>query len=1258
MPRKPSAVENTPSLFAGTPAPAAKPASRRWTPEQLEAIRTTGTGLLVSAAAGSGKTSVLSERCAYLVCDCHPRCNISQLLVVTFTEAAAAEMKHRIEGAIRKRAADGPDDPHLRRQLKLIEHANVSTLHGFCNRLLRAHFHRAGLDPDFGILDADEGTLLRAEVVKQLFLDQYESGDRVFQDFIDAYGGGYDQPLMDLVLHTHDLMTSLIDPAAWSAESIRRLEEGAALPLTKSAVGKEYLALIHGQLETLVQRCRAALRSISTDFPKYIDYVSELAATAELWAVTLRDHGYDALAAAVKSFEPGRMPTYSNSVAGKERAAAEVKSVQTMMKEGPLVECLRFSEGDWQESLRATIPHAKTFLSLVAEFETRYTEAKRELRRLDFADLERHTLNLLRDPAAAEHLSPSSTARSYHHQFSHVLVDEYQDINELQDAILSLVSTECLCTQSSLLSPQSSNLFCVGDVKQSIYRFRLADPHRFLSKLAAFTEASTTNAGRLIPLSQNFRSRGALLETINLLFARLMTAEGAEIEYDQTHHLKPGADYPVDRPGTFAGSPIELHLISEENMSDSGSTNDTDDADLERTEYEAHLIAQRILELKAGTQVTERVGDAFTPRPLKYSDCVVLLRSPKFKADQMAEVLRSHNIPVHSDKGAGFFQAQEVQDVLALLKILDNQQQDIPLATFLRSPLSSLPHADDALARVRLAAGNSVVFHEAVTSYAGRGEDELAARLRDILHQLSVWRRLSRERPVADLLWHVYDSTGYLAFCAGLEDGDQRVANLLHLHERAQQFGTFSRQGLYRFLRFLDSLQEQQETAAPSVSSATDDVVRIMSIHASKGLEFPVVFLPDLGKRHNLSDARRSILVDRQAHVGLQVMDETREVKYPSLAHRLVRQRISAQSLAEELRLLYVALTRAKEHLILIGTAAATAPEVWKQKWAGHVGTLPTESFLAASTFLDWVGPVAAMLPQSSAYRIDITSHTREEILKRTASMSAKQELTADQSRLAQLEPLSPPPMVTETADKVIARLGMKYAYAAFTKVPAAASISTLTKQGRPVPLRPTEDPEVTRTFTLPLPAPACAQLASEKRPAASATDRGTATHVFLQHLDFARPCDPTDLAAQLDWLMQRRTLSPDEEKLVELEAVEWLLTTELGSLLRTHAKALLRELPLYLAEPATMFEPSARSDEVADKLMLRGRLDLLIPTPQGLVLIDYKTDNVSADAVGNRVEIYRQQLALYRDALQRMTGKPLHATYLVFLTPRVLHRL
>ncbi|MGD1090276.1 MAG: helicase-exonuclease AddAB subunit AddA, partial [Verrucomicrobiota bacterium] len=1108
-----------------------------WTASQLLGIRTTGHSLLLSAAAGSGKTAVLAERCAHLVCDDPARCDIDRLLVVTFTESAAAEMKSRIQAALRRRLEAGYSD-RLARQVALAEHAHVSTVHGFCFRLLRQNFTLAGIDPKFEMLDAEEAALLRREVAADLFHRRYELDETgQFQHLIDSYGDGNDTALIEKVISTHNLLCSLISPDDWIASSMRQMAHAAELPLEESDLGRSFFSEIRAALAALVRKCNDAqrtIRALGPSFDPYLGYLADLEPYFSHWTQVLSQDGLDMLVSEIEDFrrDRPRVPAVRKAPQFKELAKSIVDSIKGAVDEYPLKDLLSARAEHWQAGMRRMAPFADVFLGLVRDFGAEYSAAKASQRALDFADLERLTLNILSEGPGPE-LHPSPLARSLHDQFRHVLVDEYQDINPIQNEILRLVSRECR-------GPQDGNLFCVGDVKQSIFRFRLAEPKLFIARNKQFATAGDPSRGQVIALRENFRSRAPLLTAINGVFERLMTADAAEIDYDQSHRLASGREFPPSSgQPSFAGAPIELHLLPDEPGEAEGLPPLPDSDKLERVDYEAILLARRIKQLM-GHDGAPRMNVASTDAsgnpvlaPIQLSDIVILLRAMQGKADRFADVLRAHDVPVHNEAGGGLFDATEIRDVLAVLQILDNQQQDIPLATVLRSPLAALPEADDSLARIRLAFPE-VPFHRATARYAAEREDELAAFLRDFLARLADWRDQANKRPVAELLWHLYDQAGYLAFVGGLEDGAQRTANLIRLHERANQFGKFQRQGLYRFLRFLESLREETDLARPSPIGQADQVVRIMSIHRSKGLEFPVVFLPDLGKAINVSDSYGSILVDRHAGLGMSVVEEDRLISYPSLASMLVSQNLFKQTKAEELRLLYVAMTRAKEHLIMIATCGPDEPERWSAQYSGHVGPLPPENIVSATRAIDWLGPVAAMTAKSDSPIFALQAHKAQDVRTWQHPRHHREAFTDRQNRLARFEPLPDDPPPTPEARELIQRFESAYPFQAFTNAPATASVTSLAKGDAP-----TSEPTGS-TLLRKLDLPRFFQPAAPK-----ATDIGTATHTLLQYLDFAD--DPAQIEFQITRLVSRNFLSEEQAALVDRPAVAWFLQSDLA---------------------------------------------------------------------------------------------------------------
>ncbi len=1251
--------------------------SRNWTPAQLAGITTTGQSLLLSAAAGSGKTAVLTERCVYLVCDAPHGCEIDEILVVAFNEAAALEMKGRINQSLQKRLISNPST-RLEKQVALAERAAISTLHGFCNRLLKQHFHRVGLDPNFTVLDADEAALLRQEVAREIFERRYDSDDDGrFQTLIDQYGDGDDDRVVSQVLKIHALLTSVIDPAAWRENSLTRLAAAATRRLPDSALGQEFLAILTADLDLLAGKIAAAIAVISPlkHFDAYLTKLREWRPIVAHWKSLLEQEGLDTFAAeaeSIKNVFSERKKAIKADTPGKEIASAAFDEVRDHFKNGFSAAARRFTEAEWRKTVADTLQPAGVLMELVEAFENEYQDRKSQQRAVDFSDLERFALQVLTAEGSPMGAKPSDVARAYHKRFKHVLVDEYQDINEVQDAILRLVSRECVADHAV-----ESNLFCVGDVKQSIYRFRLAEPRRFLERYAAFNSGALL--GRVIDLQENFRSRGPLLGALNGVFRRLITTATAEIDYDASHELRPGAPYPPAVDRQFAGQPIELHVVPAQLPKVAGGEQDETSDDLEQDEYEASLVAKRILDLvgrngAAPRQVMERNGDALSPRDIRLGDIVVLLRSGKFTADHYAETLRRSGIPAHADSRTGFFESQEIRDLLALLQVLDNERQDIPLAAVLRSPIASaarsinclsvapalstreddplkrvdrpglssnLTTIEDDLATIRLAYNDAklpVQFHEAVTRYATEKNDALAIKLRQILATLLCWRAMIHQRPVADVIRTIYDDTGLLAYYAGLPDGDQRAANLEELYRRSAQFGTFAKQGLARFLAFLQNLKRDSDLGQPSLDPESADVVRIMTVHQSKGLEFPVVILPNLGRKFNRQDTAGAILADRRSYLALQTVDEPRQVRYPSMATHVVHDTIAAQATAEEIRILYVALTRSREHLILIGSTGTNAWESAQARWANLVGPLPVEAVRGGNSFIDWLLPIAAA---EGPGVISVKSHSSEEMLALAAVPGATRVTNDALKQFARLEKFT-----SFTADAgalgVLDRLRFVYPHGAATTIAAARSVTSWTKHGPGallLPERVSSDRSPDAGSSLELPR----FMALDVKP--KATDLGSFTHLVLEHLDFSPQAAPLD--AQIAVMVERQLLTEPQVREMSRPAIEWFLQSDLGRRIRANADRLKRELPVYFA--AEEFPTT----DPADKIMLRGRLDAFLDLPEGGVVIDYKTDRVEGKWLDERAAFYAGQLRAYIEAMTKITGRTVTEAYLVFLTPR-----
>ncbi|HEY0009525.1 MAG TPA: UvrD-helicase domain-containing protein, partial [Tepidisphaeraceae bacterium] len=825
-------------------------------------------------------------------------------------------MKKRIGDALVKRAA-ASDDPRLRRQALLINSASISTLHSLGSAIIRRHFNVLGIDPNFRLLDNDEAKLLRADLADGLLetrFDDPEAND--FRRLIDLYGGGQATAIRDIVLNLHAKLQSLIDPNVWLASRRSRLVEAIERPLRESQLGKDVLSLLRERIVSLGSASSRLSKSIAAvpAVKPYVAHVDGITQMLRDWYRLLTDRPYDTIAPLIREFTFDRLPTVKASEE-KDRAQTQINALKKQITAFADNGLFSMTEERLREGLGQTLWVVNQVTSLVQDFDAAYRDAKQRSGTLDFNDLERFTLQLLQEPGSHPP-APSWIAKAYQQQFRHVLVDEYQDINELQDTLLALLS-------------RPDNLFAVGDIKQSIYRFRQADPTRFKNRAHRYRNEKPS-PGEVIDLQQNFRSRGPLLEVLNGVFEALMTEESAEVLYDETHRLIPGATF-ATAGELFAGRPIELHVVEK---AEAGHT-----SDFESDEREAIIAAQSIRRLlgydnQPAAKVTLRDGSTRAAEP---RDIVILLRALRVKAERFAAVLRRAGIAVQADSTTGFFEATEIRDMLSVLKLIANGRDDIALAAYLRSPLVGWEKPEDKLAEIRVAfpsGEGTPCYHQAFARYAAEKTDELSARLRQVQQTLTRWRDLAERRPVADVLWTILQETSYLSIISGLPDGEQRVANVLHLHARARQFEHFNRPTVGRFLHFLQNLEEQSDSGMPAVAGAMVNAVRIMSVHKSKGLEFPIVILPDLGKSHNLRDADTKLVLDDSVGLAARVVDADKEVHYPSLATVLANHHIRKKALAEELRVLYVAGTRAKEHLILIGTDAAGTAKQWDAAWS------------------------------------------------------------------------------------------------------------------------------------------------------------------------------------------------------------------------------------------------------------------------------------------------------------------------------------
>ena len=1309
MTPEPRGPSKTPKGDVGVASVSAVPALlAHLTDSQRRAVLTVDRSLLVSAAAGSGKTTVLAERCAALVCDLprEQRCEIGELLVVTFTKAAAEEMRTRIGKAIQKRIDrldDGPDRQRLTQQLYQLDNASISTIHSFCQTLIQRWFPQAGVDPQVSILAGDESELLRHEVLEAQFADLYEEkgaqGD-AFRAFVDEYGGGRDEQIVPLVLSLHGFLNSLADPGEWLAHALKTVDSSdpAGFNARLHELQQERLCR---ELQLQAEHCDDQAATIRQCWPvavMHAEAIEEHAALLRDWhrVASSRPEAWQKAAGLVRAFEFERAKSRPSKLSEEDKAAFEAaKELRDQLREKLLPRLkdnfCRFTADEYRQGMLQIAPHVRTLVELATEFGERYQAAKSEQAVVDFEDLQRGAFRLLSEDGKPDR--PSEVARQLQRQYRYVLVDEFQDVDPLQVAILELVSRE-------KADPSEGNLFAVGDIKQSIYRFRLAEPQVFADREDAFE--SGTKPGEVIRLQENYRSRTGILEAVNAIFRPLMSRAFGGSDYDTKAELRPGMNYPAciegDSSGTaviFERPAVETHILepitaatkqaeaagadAESAESDAPQQTESQDAaeELEGIEREAYLIVERIREWMGASAEGKRFhvadrpatpGGPPTMRPLQFRDVVILLRSLQHKAGPIAEVFRRMGVPVRIEGQESALETTEFNDVISLLRVLDNRRQDIPLAAVLRSPLLKDRFDESELLEIRLL-DRSLPFHEVVMEYAVRGTDELLrGRVAQAMAMLDRYRDRIQRSPVAEVLWELYEETGYLAYVSGLPGGLRRREHLVRLHELARQFGRFARQGLRRFLRYIeDLLAAERGPEQAKGGSAADDVVRIMTIHGSKGLEFPVVVLADLQKKFNLQDADGTILIDRENGIAPRAVDAERRIRYPTLVHQIAADHIRQESLSEELRVLYVALTRAREHLVLIGRMSPGKVDTLRNRRDASGGSgrpIPRYQLERTRTMQDWLLPAICAAPAgavswadpggtgSSASLFEIHVHDRAETDQWRIPPAVEATRTEPLARLANLEPLPDDELLAgdEAIEPIITALTGQYPCLELTTFPARMRVTDV-KRRFDAAADPDEAPRPAAAGSLSFARPLFLQEAAGP----DAARVGTATHQFLQLMDLSRSCDAAELGAQRKTLVEQGRMAAEDAAQVLMDAATWFMTSELGRELRRRAVGVRREVSVTSRVSPEKLDPHVQGRDAHDVVLVRGIVDLLLVDSRGLEIIDYKTDAVEGDALQARAELYRGQVDAYAEALQAIYRRPVTRKVLVFLRARTI---
>ena len=1192
-----------------------------WTPEQLQAIESRGGTRLVSAAAGSGKTAVLVERVIRRILDDSDPCDIDSFLIVTFTKAAAAEMKAKIADALTAKLLEQPENRRLRRQLTLLDRAQITTVHSFCSSLLRENFQAAGLTPDFRVADEDEIALLREELLDELIEERYEMPDNEgFLMLVESLSAMRDDSrLRNVMLETYRKLQSHSYPEKWLAEMADR-------PIPQDPMDSTYGRIL---LDSIADRCRHAAeqladaRALMNGFPaveKYYGAVfsADLAAIRQLITL-LEERRWDEAAAFGRGIGFARLPgirKFDDPVLLDLLKAPRDAWKKTLA--GLCRDYFGFTAAQFLDDMRAAAPYGAALFSLVADFMARLDGEKRMRNILDFGDLEHLTVRmLLGDDGAA----PTPLARALSARYTEIMVDEYQDTNDVQDAIFRA------------LSRNETNLFMVGDIKQSIYRFRLANPEVFLRKyLTYLDEPAPGEPGRIV-LAKNFRSRVGITEAVNIVFENIMSTKLGDVDYGDRERLEPGADYPPDE-----GSPAELCLVETQ-----------DEDELKSIDADAAYVSARIRQmLDEGFPIYDREADAM--RPCAPEDFVILLRSVKGRSAVYEAALRRAGIAVLQDVGTELFDSPDVMVLMSLIDVLDNPEQDVPLVSLMRSPLFRF--SADELAQIRIASPDTN-FYDAVYTCAGSMEDTLGERCRALLDTLEDLRLAAEELPADRLILRILNETKLETVCSRLTEGRGQLQAVL---AQAQRFEKAGYCGLYRFARMMRALRDRGCEVPPAPDTAS--AVRIMSIHKSKGLEFPIVILAGCMQRFNTNDLTDPVLIHESLGPGFRRRQLDRRIEYPTLPRLAIAIQAKREMLSEEERILYVAMTRAKEKLIV--TAPVKRAADLAARYYPDIRRVPlSHQMLENSTsYLPWILTPLLRLPCAAPLfsEAGIAAAFDEEGNHGWTIRAVRPGIAAD------AVPDQAPPE-TETLplsrEALLTRFAFRYPHEAAKDLPSKMTATSL--KGRFTDAEAAEEaaeaPELRETRPE-RPAAEEPGSGSIRRPrfiqdrGLTGAERGTALHLAMQFIDFSACTTPEGVRREIDRLQAQRFLTPEQASAADPMRILRFFFSPLGRRMAA-SDGIRREFKFSLLASADTGSDLSALRRIPgpeeDTILFQGVIDCCFEEAGKLILIDFKTDYCLPGRESVPARRYVPQLTAYALALERITGKPVAERHLYF---------
>ncbi len=1194
-----------------------------WSKKQKQAIEERNKNILVAAAAGSGKTAVLVERIKQLIIN--DQIEIDQMLIVTFTNAAASEMRERISNAIIKALEADYNNTYLREQLNKINRANISTFHTFCMEVIRKYFYLIDIEPQFKICDEAQAYMLKEESMEDAFDQAYEEGEKAFTQFIDQYAGSRnDENAKEIIREVHSFILSIPNSMLWLKNKVSEME----LP---------YDSFRNTENHRLIQEeVKIKIKDINDCLHQALLYAREVDGPKAYEALLLEEESFykeiselhknqnNQYVNMIRKFEFKKMPAQRGECNHYFKTAAKnLRDYAKKIHEQLLTQYMNLDLIDYVDEINYGAEAGNVIYKLVRAYDACYKEKKKEKGLLDFSDLEHYALEILND---------EEVAKEYQEKFEHIFVDEYQDSNLVQETLIGCIK-------------KSDNVFRVGDVKQSIYRFRLADPTLFLDRY------KSSKTGELpdditIDLNQNFRSKKHIINGTNFIFKNLMNSEIGEIEYDEDAYLYLGVDNNEKYDFPITANIIDTHENKDADL-------DEDIKELKNVELEAHFAASEIKKYIGDTIYDTKLK---TTRQVNYGDIVILLRTVKKWSTVYYDVLMSHNIPAFIDDSDGYFETVEVSILLNLIALVDNFYQDIPLLSVLRSNIGQF--SIEELGDIR-SEKKDKTYYQAFESYCDSGLDAaLKAKCLAFREKIESWKSQATYLTLEDFLWMLLNETNYYQYISALPGGQQRQANIKLLIEKAKAFQNTSMKGLFNFIKFMEQIKNSNaKVNSGKIVTESEQVVRIMSTHKSKGLEFPIVLLGGLGKRFNNSMSKSKVACHKDIGIGLTIVNKEMDVFGTTIIHDLISRKQMRESIAEEMRILYVAFTRAQDRLVLLGTVNDIMKKY--EKWANWT----KYDIEYASSPIDWILPVLLrkyevyhtlsdeldIEPKNDTFVIDDSKWDLGFFDKVKLKQNLKEKKEVEKN-LAQSLKNGFENTKEEMNESVNAIMSYEYQYKEDTSLPSKMSVSEIKRKvsgsnaleqlDQSIQIKPPNFMKEKRKYT--------------------PMEIGTLMHMVMQYIPLERQIDQNEIAKIIFELKEKELINEEESKLIRRNQIEDFFSTALGKRMIA-SKYVGREVHFNLKKNIEDILP--REEQARDnQVIIQGTIDNYFQEDDGLVLIDYKTDYISSEEniekINYIIDGYKVQLDLYQEALETIKNEKVKEKYIYFFSINKYFRL